>query len=373
MMQINQDRLIQIFFNLISISAISKQEKPVADYIRAFLQRMNISVVEDHAGKIVGGNTGNIIAKIRPAGNNNAFQFCFTAHMDTVKPTSGIKPYLQNGKIITNGETILGADNRAGIALILYLIESLQSITLFTPFEVIFTIGEETGLYGSTHLDLGLLDSRVAYILDSSADPGCYVYAAPSAVDFTISFIGKASHAAVNPQDGINAISMAAHLIQNFQVGKVNNETTINFGKIQGGEANNIIPAQVTLSGEIRSFLKSHIDELFQKLMNRLHDTEKMFSGKCLLESEEAFPGFELDQKNEAIRRLISCFQAIGLKPQPLRYHGGSDANVLNNRGMVAIDLGIGAKNPHSLDEYIHVDHLLVMEQLLHRLVTPEE
>ncbi len=369
-MQINQDRLIQIFFDLISTSATSKQEKPVANYIRAFLQRMKIPVIEDNAGKIVGGNTGNIIAKILPAGNNTSIHFCLMAHMDTVKPTSGIHPQLQDGKIITDGRTILGADNRAGIALILYLVESLQSIRSFIPFEIVFTIGEETGLYGSTHLDLGLLDSRVAYILDSSADPGCYVYAAPSAVDFTINFIGKASHAAVNPQDGINAISMAAYLIQNFTVGKVNNETTINFGKIQGGEANNIIPAQVTLSGEIRSFLKSHIDELFQNLMKKLHDTEKMFSGKCLLEREEAFPGFELDQKCEAIRRLISCFQAIGLEPQPLRYHGGSDANVLNNRGMVAIDLGIGAKNPHSFDEYIRVDHLLVMEQLLHRMVT---
>lgn len=372
-MQINQDRLIQIFFDLISISATSKQEKPVADYIRAFLKRMKITAVEDHAGQLVGGNTGNIIAQIRPAGNNASIQFCLAAHMDTVKPTSGIHPQFQDGKIITDGHTILGADNRAGIALILYLVESLQSVRSFIPFEIVFTIGEETGLYGSTHLDLGLLDSRVAYILDSSADPGCYVYAAPVAVDFTINFIGKASHAAVNPQDGINAISMAAYLIQNFAVGKVNNETTINFGKIQGGEANNIIPAQVTLSGEIRSFLRSDIDELFQKLMNELHNTEKMFSGKCFLEREEAFPGFELDQKNEAIRRLISCFQEIGLKPQPLRYHGGSDANVLNNRGMVAIDLGIGAKNPHSLDEYIRLDHLLVMEQLLHRLVMTKD
>lgn len=369
-MQINQDRLIQIFFDLISISAISKQEKPVADYIRAFLQQMKISIVEDQAGQMVGGNTGNLIAKIRPAGNTESIQFCLTAHMDTVKPTSGIKPRIQDGRIVTDGKTILGADNRAGIALILYLVESLQSTDSFLPFEVVFTIGEETGLYGSTHLDLKLLDSRVAYILDSSADPGSFVYAAPSAVDFTINFIGKASHAAVNPQDGINAISMAAHLIQNFSVGKVNNETTINFGKIEGGEANNIIPAQVTLSGEIRSFNKSHIDDLFQKLMSELHSTEKMFSGKCFLEREEAFPGFVLDQKTESIRRLISCFQVIGLKPQPLRYHGGSDANVLNNRGMVAIDLGIGAKNPHSYDEYIRLDHLLVMEQLLYQLVT---
>lgn len=368
-MKVNQDLLLQIFFELVSINAVSKQEKPVADYIRSFLKKNNIPVFEDQSGQIVGGTSGNLIAKIYPGAKAARSQFCLAAHMDTVKPTTGIKPQIQNGKICSDGDTILGADNRAGIALILYLVESLKKQTAYVPFEVVFTIGEETGLYGSTHLDIDQLESRVVYILDSSADPGSFVYAAPAAIDITIDFIGKASHAAVNPQAGINAISMVAYLIQNFEVGKINNDTTINFGKINGGEANNVIPARVTMTGEIRSFLPGHIENSFQELVKQLKRTEKMFSGKCTINREESFPGFILDQKSEPICRIISCFQAVGLEPLPLRYQGASDANILNNRGMTAIDLGIGAKNPHANDEYISVRDLLTMQNFLQKLV----
>jgi tripeptide aminopeptidase len=369
-MKVNQDRLIQIFFELVSINAVSKQEKPVADYIRTFLKKYNIPVIEDQAGQIVGGTSGNLIAKIHPNAKAAPSQFCLAAHMDTVKPTTGIKPQIKNEKIYSDGQTILGADNRAGIALILYLVESLKQLKAHVSFEVVFTIGEETGLYGSTHLDINQLESRIVYILDSSADPGSYVYAAPTAIDFTIDFVGKASHAAVNPQAGINAISMAAHLIQNFAIGKVNNETTINFGKINGGEANNVIPAKVILTGEIRSFLSEHIENYFQRLIKQLRDTEKIFAGQCHIQREESFPGFILDQESKAVRRLISCFQAIGLESKPLRYHGGSDANILNNRGLIAIDLGIGAKNPHANDEYIKIEDLLTILRFLHQLVS---
>ncbi|OGB63795.1 MAG: hypothetical protein A2Y94_00740 [Caldithrix sp. RBG_13_44_9] len=368
-MHVNQDRLIQIFFELVSISAVSKQEKPVADYVREFLKNNNIQVFEDQTGQIVGGTSGNLIAKIYPGAKAVPSQFCLAAHMDTVKPTTGIKPQNQDGIICSDGQTILGADNRAGIALILYLVESLKQQASHIPFEVVFTIGEETGLYGSTHLDIDRLESRTVYILDSSADPGSFVYAAPAAIDFTINFIGKASHAAVNPQAGINAISMAAHLIQNFEVGKINDDTTINLGKINGGEANNVVPALVTLTGEIRSFLSEDIENSFQDLVKQLKRTEKMFSGKYAIKREEAFPGFILDQKSDAICRIISCFQVIGLESKPMRYHGGSDANILNSRGMVAIDLGIGAKNPHANDEYITVQDLLTMQKFLQKLV----
>ena len=368
-MNIDQDRLLQIFFELVAIDAISGEEKPVANYLSNYLKKLHIPVVEDQAGKKAGGNCGNLIAKVKSNNADTPSQFCLTAHMDTVKSTAGIKPRIRDGKIFSDGRTILGADNRAGIALILYLVESLRQKKSHLPFEVVFTIGEETGLFGSTHLDLALLESRVAYILDSSADPGSFVYAAPAAIDLTIDFIGKASHAAVNPQAGINAISMAAHLIQNFEVGKINTDTTINFGKISGGEANNVIPARVTMTGEIRSFLPKQIEDSFQELVKQLKRTENMFSGKCTIKREESFPGFVLDQKSEPIGRLISCFQTIGLEPLPLRYQGASDANILNNRGMTAIDLGIGAKNPHANDEYISIRDLLTMQKFLQKLV----
>jgi len=366
----DQDRLIEIFFDLVAISAISKEEKPVAEYIQQFLHRLDIEVTEDHTGPKINGTSGNIIAKITQNGQPKTPGFAFAAHMDTVKPTLGIQPRIKDGTIFSDGKTILGADNRAGIAMILYLTENLKKKRQHhLPFEIIFTVGEETGLYGSTNLDLKLVHSRIAYILDSSADPGYFVYAAPGATDFEIEFLGKASHAAVNPEKGINALSMAADLIQNFKVGKIDPHTTINLGKISGGEANNVIPSRIVLSGEIRSFYQENIDKYHAALVSQLQCIQTKFNGKCHLKSESAFPGFVLDRESEAIRRLSECMKTVGLEPHPIRYHGGSDANVLNERGIVAIDMGIGAKNPHGFDEYIKIQHMIDIVRLIHHMV----
>jgi len=369
-MEISPKCLVEIFVDLVNISATAKQEKPVADYIRTFLEKLDIRTCEDKTGELIGGNTGNIIATI---GNhqNGVPDFALVSHMDTVKPTAGIRPQINNDRITTDGRTILGADNRAGIALILSLVEHLyQEKIKHHPFEVIFTVGEETGLYGSTNLDLDIVKSRVAYILDSSADPGYFVYAAPGAIDFHIDFEGKGSHAAVNPEQGINAIKMAADLIQGVQLGKVDENTTINFGKIHGGEANNVVPPYVNLTGEIRSFYRENIDNYYATFEKQLEDVRQKYSGKCFIKRQEAFPGFILDQKSEPIRRLSNSLKAVGLAPYPIKYYGGSDANVLNNRGITAIDLGIGAKNPHSVDEYIKISDMVSIGRLIRHLVT---
>ncbi|MBN2366661.1 MAG: M20/M25/M40 family metallo-hydrolase [Calditrichaeota bacterium] len=369
-MNLNQNRLVDIFLELVAINAVAKSEKPVADYIRKFLSNLQISVMEDATGRIIDGNSGNIIAKIYNDGKKGPIPFALVAHMDTVKPTTGIKPLIMDGRITSDGNTILGADNRAGIALILYLIENLHSNKLsHQPFEIIFTVGEETGLYGSTNLDMDMVESRNAYILDSSADPGYFVCAAPGAVDFRIRFLGKGSHAAVNPDKGINALSMAAALINRFSVGKVDEDTTINFGRISGGEANNVVPPLVELTGEIRSFNKNKIEHYSNRLSIQLKNISTEFGGNFELELEQAFPGFVLNKRSEAIKNLNSCLEKTGLTPMPIRYHGGSDANMLNNKGITAIDLGIGAKNPHSTEEYIMIRDLLAIEKLIHHLV----
>ncbi|GAB4168546.1 MAG: M20/M25/M40 family metallo-hydrolase [Calditrichia bacterium] len=353
-MELSTQRLSEIFLDLVRIEAISKQEKPVADYIRAFLYRLGIETIEDNAGIEVGGNTGNIIAKVNSSFSRNSFTVAFAAHMDTVKSTAGIKPSLENGIIKTDGSTILGADNRAGIAMILYVVEYLKTNNLqFTPFEVIFTIGEETGLYGSTHLNKQLVDAEVLYILDSSSDPGYYVISAPEATDFTLKFIGKASHAAVNPEDGINAIKMASRFIEQFTCGRIDNDTTINIGLISGGEATNVIPPVATIHGEIRGFAPRKIQQYIDQIHRFAATIEHDFNGQVQVQTETAFPGFNLQQDHPAIKLLELAMDKNGLQPKPIRYYGGSDANIFNNRGFFAIDLGIGAKNPHSVNEYI--------------------
>lgn len=368
-MNIPKNRIIELFLQLVTINAISRSEKAVADFIRTFIKPLHLKVLEDGAGKAVDGDSGNIIIKV--PSTNHSQPIALMAHMDTIKPTLGIRPRVNNGTISSDGNTILGADNRAGIAIILSLIEHLIKNNLpHRPFEAVFTIGEETGLFGSTHLDLHIVESRTVYVLDSSADPGSYVYSAPEALELNIRFLGKASHAAVQPDKGINALTMAAALINDFPVGQADPETTINFGKICGGEANNVIPSRIDLSGEIRSFKTERIDYYKQRLEKKLTRIAEQSGGDFNLHTQLGFPGFELDLDAQAIRQLNDSLRSIGLTPKALKYHGGSDANVLNNRGMVAIDLGIGAKNPHSTDEYIKVDDLHTMSAVMLHLLT---
>jgi tripeptide aminopeptidase len=365
----NSERLLEIFYKLVRINAVSRQERPVADFIRTCLSTMDIPVIEDRAGEKVAGNSGNIIASI--SGDIPLEPIGFTAHMDTVKPTNDIKPCLKNGTISSDGTTILGADNRAGIAIILYAIEKLKhNAAAHRPFEVIFTIGEETGLYGAFHLDTKCIESRDLYIFDSSSDPGGFVVEAPHALEFHVTMSGKSSHAAVQPHKGISAISMAGALVDSISQGQVDEHTTINFGTIHGGEANNVVPPRVDITGEIRSFDRGQIDYYFDNLVKTGKAIGKKYGGECHIKSEEAFPGFHLDLNSKAIKRIQTAMQALDMPFKPLRYHGGSDANVLNERGFTAIDLGIGAKNPHSNNEYILLSDMEQMVDLMYHLVT---
>jgi tripeptide aminopeptidase len=364
----NSERLVKIFVDLISIDAVSGNEKPVADYISSFLGYYDIDIVEDCAGKASGGNSGNLIATIPGDGEHS--QVALMAHMDTIQSTWGVKPVITNEIIKSNGNTILGADNRAGIAIILYVVEQIKENSFkLPPFEVIFTIGEETGLYGSMHLELNRVKSKTIFILDSSASPGAYVLTAPYALEFEIDLIGQSSHAAVNPDNGVNAIKMAAEFVQRTRLGQIDDSTTINIGKILGGEANNLIPSKTNLTGEIRSLSKEIIQQQVLMLEKSLENIVAEYGGHFNISTAEAFPGYCLSEDSKMIQNLYKSMIKVGLEPLPLNYKGGSDANILNNRGLQAVNLGIGAKNPHSYDEYIKVADMTVMVNLVYHLL----
>ena len=364
----NQKRIVDIFIDLISLDAISGREKPVADYIRHFLGELGATVIEDKAGKITGGNSGNLIVFI--PGQGRHLSTAFMAHMDTVQSTAGIKPVIHEGIITSDGSTILGADNRAGIAIILFTIEKLKKNTVnHAPLELIFTIGEETGLFGSINLDLSRVKSKTVFILDSSAAPGSYISKAASSYEFEVELIGRSSHAAVNPENGVNAIKMAGDLIQRLQLGQIDDQTTVNLGRIEGGSANNVVPENVHITGEVRSLNRQSIDQHLDNIECSLQAVSRQYSGIYNLNKTEAFPGYQLNENSPAIQKLHDCFKLVGLTPQPLKYRGGSDANILNSRGLQAINLGIGANKPHSYQESIRIADMEIMSNLISHLI----
>ncbi|MDX1700478.1 MAG: M20/M25/M40 family metallo-hydrolase [Melioribacteraceae bacterium] len=357
-------RIIQIFLELIKINALSSNEKPVADFIAEFLQNLDQNYYIDKSENETHSNTGNVVCKIGSGGST-----LLSSHMDTARSTENVNPLIKDGVITSDGTTVLGVDNRAGVAILLALIESIKKNNLNTiDFTLAFTTCEETTIAGSKYLQI---DDKIieAFVFDSYMRPGRFVNRSSGAVTFRTSFIGKAAHAGIEPEEGINAISIAAQAIAAIEQGRINNHTSVNIGNIQGGSGVNVVPEEVTIEGEIRSTNK-------EEILERLLEIEKIFReiaedfGGCLNFSHSwDFEPFEIKSDSVIYSKLHEAMVNVGLNFQPVRSMGGSDANSYNARNIEAINLGIGAQNPHSNDEFILVEDLIKSYELALEIV----
>ncbi|MCK6605253.1 MAG: M20/M25/M40 family metallo-hydrolase [Ignavibacteriaceae bacterium] len=359
------DRLIEIFFDLIRINALSREEKPVADYITGFLRNLGFNPVTDESYKFTGSNTGNIICKIGTGGN-----YLMLSHMDTARPTAEVKPIISDDKISSDTTTVLGVDNRAGIAVLLYSIEkAVKEGRKLNDFTLAFTTCEETTLEGS--LNLGINGGiKSGYIFDSSHRPGKFIYSSCGAMSFKVYITGKASHSGIAPEKGINAIACAADAVSKIQQGRIDHETTVNIGKFTGGSAVNVVSESVYLEGEVRSFNIPKIDVLINEIKGKFESSAAGYGASVKFEPFWDFKPFTLSQEDEVFVKTMKMLEEINLKPEPVISLGGSDANSLNGRGIKSVNLGIGAQNPHGNDEFIFLEDLQKSSELAMKLMT---
>jgi tripeptide aminopeptidase len=294
------------------------------------------------------------------------------AHMDTVATTAGIKPVIENGTIRSDGTTILGADNRAGVALILFIAQELEGQKAHRPIELVFTVAEELGMLGALQLNFDHLQAKNAYIFDCSAKPGSYVERTPTAYDFKLIFKGRPSHSAVAPEKGINALQMALQVLNRFPVGRINEDTVANIGTVHGGSADNVVPDHMTVTGEFRSFKSSEIERLRKQLNDDAHQAADTLGGLVDAEFTLSFDGFQLSSDKNAVRRLRAVFEKLQLTANPMTYYGGSDANVFNAKGITAVNVGIGAQGAHSHQESIDLADMQKSAEIVFELLSPE-
>ncbi|HEY3379424.1 MAG TPA: M20/M25/M40 family metallo-hydrolase, partial [Armatimonadota bacterium] len=238
---INRTRLIETFLTLLAINAPSRREGAIAKHLRTVLEELGLTVCVDDAGEHLGGETGNLIARL--PGNIDAPPLLFCAHIDTVAPTEGLHVQRGNGEIRSDGATILGADDRAGVAAILEMLRALlESGARRPPLEIVFTVAEEIGVMGSMLLDYAQLTARYGFVPDTSGPVGIIVTRAPAQRHLHITIHGKAAHAGMTPEHGISAITVAARAIARMEQGRIDEETTANIGIMHGGKATNIVP-----------------------------------------------------------------------------------------------------------------------------------
>jgi tripeptide aminopeptidase len=351
----DKQRIIDIFLQAARINALSGFEKPVADFIKSFLSDYHYKVSEDDSQRATSSNSGNLICKVGTGGD-----FLFLSHMDTARPTLETKPIIKEDRIVSSGDTVLGVDNRAGVAVLLYTLEKIAKEKIpVKDFTVAFTTCEESTLFGSKNLGING-EIKKCFVFDSGYRPGDFIYSSCGAIGFNMRIIGKASHSGISPEKGINSLLVTAKAISKLPLGRIDQETTMNIGILKSGSAVNVIPELTELEGEVRSFDLKKAESYFELLAA---------SARVEYDYFWDFKPYTIIDSADVYKETVRAIKRTGLTPNPRISLGGSDANSLNGRGIESVNLGIGAQNPHSNEEFIFIDDLVKSSEIALELV----
>ncbi|MCK9295660.1 MAG: M20/M25/M40 family metallo-hydrolase [Desulfobulbaceae bacterium] len=378
-MQFNSDRLTYYFTTLCEIDSPSKGESKLSSYLQDLFHDLGADLVfEDNSSFVTGSDCGNFVARF--AGSRSDVEpLFFNCHLDVIKPCLGVKVRKINDIFYSSGDTVLGADDKAGIAI---LIETLIAIILenipFAPVEFVFTTCEEIGLLGAKAFDPSVLVAKYGYSLDSTSIDNVII-GAPASYGISAEIHGLASHAGLRPLYGINAIQLAAHAVSRLPLGQIDGETTANIGLITGGTATNIIPDYVRVDGEVRSHnlskLFSTLDlfkNTFQDSVANWHDPHNLITTRPSLAfaSPEQYPLMKLASDSLPVLRAHQAGSFLSRPLQFIQAGGGSDANFFNASGLPTAILGIGMENIHSVSENIKLSDMLRTAELIYSILT---
>lgn len=356
---VNEERLVQHFMKMVEISSPSGEESAFRDYLTQYFSNRGAICMEDQAGEMLEGNSGNLLVRI--AGTTDVKPLMFLTHMDTVFPGGDIKAELgEDGIIRSAGKTILASDDKAGVAAILEAYETLRESHLdYPPLELLFTVSEEQGLLGAKQFDYSCLNAEIAYALDSGGEPGTIVVKSPCQNEISYTVQGKAAHAGINPEDGINAIQIMAKALAIMPCGRLNPTTTCNFGIIKGGEARNIVAESCYVKGEARSHSRAELDQLTMQLKQTFCQEVSKNGGQPEVVVKFLYPEISLDENEKVVVLAKKAAQGLGLKVDLVSTGGGSDAAIVNGNNIRCANLGTGMSNVHTSDEYIKVKDLV--------------
>lgn len=354
---INEKRLLERFLKYVKIDSPTKEEKDFAMELKHELEELGMDVRMDDAGEKVGSNSGNLIGYLK--GNTEGEGILFSAHMDTVSPGRGIKPEIRDGIIYSDGSTILGGDDKAGIAAIVEAIQSIREHNVpHGNIEVAFTIFEEGGLFGSKNLDYSSINAKNGFVLDSGGDPGTIIVQGPAQNKIDVRFTGKEAHAGVAPETGVSAIQMAGEAISNMRLLRIDEDTTANIGSIKAEGPTNIVPKIVEFSAEARSLSDEKLKDQSDHMVKCCQDAADKYGGSVEVNVEAAYGAFRIEDSHPLVNVVRKACEELNIQANITKSGGGSDTNIFNANGIAAINLGIGERKPHTLEEHLHIQDL---------------
>lgn len=375
-MQINRERLARTFTELCEIESPSRKENGMSRYLQKQFSQLGAgNIIVDESAAITGSETGNLIISY-PGNNSSAAPLLFACHMDTVGPTDGIEVVRDGDMFTSKGETILGADDKSGIAALIELISVLRETAIsYCPIELLFTTCEEIGLIGAKALDPSLLKSAYGYALDST-EKNTIITGAPAANRIKITIQGQAAHSGFAPESGVNSLVIAAEAITRLKLGRLDSASTANLGVIRGGSATNIVPEHIEIEGEVRShsplLLEEHtrrIEKTFQNVVENWTVGTDQKKPTVVMDVKEDFPLMSLSEKEPVLQRLRNAAESINRNLKFDIAGGGSDANIFSKRGLKTAIIPTGMTHVHTTDECVDLNDMVELTELLLALV----
>lgn len=360
----NEKRLINEFLALVQIDSETKYEREIADVLTEKFKKLGMKVEEDDSRKHTGHGAGNLICTLE--GSLSVPVMYFTSHMDTVVPGLKVNPVIQDGYIHSDGTTVLGADDKAGIAAMLEAVRTIkESGQAHGTIQFIITVGEESGLLGARYLDMSKVRAEFGYALDSDGKVGDIVTAAPNQSKIFAAIYGKKAHAGVAPEKGISAITVAAKAIASMPLGRIDEETTANIGRFEGGSQTNIVCDQVNIKAEARSLVKEKMIRQTDKMKQAFETAAEDMGARAEVDVHIVYPGYKQAEDDEVVSLAKRAVESIGRTPNLKQSGGGSDANIIAGHGIPTINLGVGYEDIHTTEEKMPIAELNKLTELV--------
>jgi len=365
---INRKRLIQRFMDYVKIDSETGNEKKISKKIIKELEDLGLEVKVDKSGEKVGSNGNNIYCYIEGKGEKSRF---YSAHMDTVKPGIGIEPIIDDGYIKSSGNTILGGDDKAGIAVVMEAVNTIVEKNVdHNPIEIIFTISEEGGLNGAKNLDYSLIKAKKGYVFDSGGHVGVIINQAPSQKRLYVEVLGKSAHAGGEPEKGISAINVASEAISKMKLLRIDEETTANIGTFKAEGATNIVNPKVYIEAEARSLSEEKLKKQTDHMIETFEKTADKYGAEVKVKVEHLYTAYKLNENEEIIQNAEKIMKKLNIEVEKVSSGGGSDANILNEKGLKAVNLGFGGNHAHTLKENLSIDDFVKLAELTFKLMT---
>jgi tripeptide aminopeptidase len=360
--------VLDLFTELAAVPSPPGEERAVADVVARYLRDCGLSVDEDATGPQVGSTMGSLYTRLDPTAEGEPLFLC--AHLDTVPPTAAIEPVVEDGVVRNAAGTILGADNKAAVAVMLDATRRLLAGGRpHAGLELLFTAKEEVGLVGAYAFDHTRLHARTGYVYDQAAPIGVVILGAPYSQSLEVTFHGRASHSGMHPDEGRSAIGAAARAITEMRLGRVDELSTANVGTIRGGTATNIVPEWCTFVAEARSQDERRLADLVQEMQDAITFAAGVWECDVQTVAQKSYRGYRFAKSDRAVALAVEALTRAGHEVTYELSGGAADANVFNERGLQCVNLANGMTDIHTPNEHISVADLEAMVDVTLALV----